>query len=138
MAKSEETRTLILSLKNGNTRKITIPANWKLTFGSVVPHSPGGHSNRDAGGVCLRFYEGNKENLRAVMTDVVSFRDATIDILERRTKIQRKAAQKQTSRGMKDVMVEARMTEWVDPDAEEDDDEDVSEFLRLPGGDDVE
>ena len=128
MAKSIETRTFILTLKNGNTRKIIIPTTWKITFGSVVPYSSGQKS--DNYGVALRLYEGSKENLRAVMCDVVAFRDAAIETLEKRTTIQRKASQRETRQGMKDVVVEARMTEWVDPDAEEESSV-PEEFLQL-------
>jgi hypothetical protein len=128
-------RSFILTLKNGNTRKIEIPADWKMTYGSIVPFN--GQRGGDHHGVALRLYEGNKENLRAVMADVVAIRDASISILEKRTSVQRKAAQKQTPKGMKDVVVEARMTEWVDPDAE-DEDETPNEFLALPGSSDDE
>lgn len=124
------TKTYILELKNGNVRKVTVPAHWKLTFGQLVPYTERGHSH----GVALRFYEGNKENLRAVMTDVAAIRDDSISIIEKRTTVQRKAAQKQTGQGSKDVVIEARVTEWVNPDAEEE----VavpSEFLQLPSGD---
>lgn len=136
MSKDEGTRTLILTLRNGNIRKLTIPNNWKMTFGSVVPHSPGGHSNREAGGVALRLYEGNKENLRAVYTDVVSFQDSSIETLEKRTFTQRKAGVKSTRHGKKDVIVEARVTEWVDPNADNEDDE-PNEFLPLTRIDDM-
>lgn len=129
MAKSPavSTKTYILELKNGNTRKITIPSNWKMTYGQLVPHAERGQG----GGVALRLYEGNKENLRAVMSDVVAIRDSSISIVEKRTSVQRKAAKKQTHQGMKDVVVEARVTEWVDPDAE-DEGETPAEFLALP------
>lgn len=126
-----EKKTYILTLKNGNTRKITIPANWKMTFGQLVPYEV--RNNSANGHVALRLYEGSKENLRAVMCDVISIRDASIDILEKRTSVQRKATQKETPKGMKDVVIEARMTEWVDPDAE-DDDEGPNEFLALTRG----
>jgi hypothetical protein len=124
-----ETRTFVLTLKNGNTRKITIPTTWKMTFGSIVPYSKG--NTGDHHGVALRLYEGTKENLRAVMADVVAVRDASISIVEKRTSVQRKATQKATPKGMKDVVVEARVTEWVDPDAEDDDDTAPNEFLQL-------
>lgn len=130
--KAEGHKTYILNLKNGNTRKITIPAHWKMTFGSLVPYEIRGN-NPDRSAVALRLYEGNKENLRAVMTDVVSIRDADIQLIEKRTSVQRKAAQKSTPQGMKDVVVEARMTEWVDPDADEDT-HTPNEFLKLTNG----
>lgn len=124
----EKTREYILTLKNGNTRKITVPLHYKITFGSVVPYSPKNQTEHH--GVALRIYEGSKENLRAVMADVVAIRDASIPILEKRTSIQRKATQKQTPKGMKDVIIEARVTEWSNPDAEDDTDT-PSEFLQL-------
>lgn len=129
-------KVFILTLKNGNVRKITIPATWKMTFGSLVPYSSDRNGARDpnSGGAALRLYEGNKENLRAVMTDVVSIRDASIEMMERRTSVERKAAQKSTSHGMKDVVVEARITEWINPDAEGDD-ESPNEFLKLTSPD---
>lgn len=125
--KPDEKKTYILTMKNGNTRKITIPGNWKMTFGSLVPYTERGNSH----GVALRLYEGSKENLRAVMCDVVAIRDASIEIIEKRTSVQRKAAQRETPQGMKDVTIEARMTEWVNPDAE-DDTPVPTEFLKLP------
>lgn len=123
------TKTYILELKNGDTRKITIPAHWKITYGNVVPYQgKGSHSGEHR--VALRLYDGSKENLRAVMTDVAAIRDESIKVLERRTSVKRQAAQKKTSQGMKDIVIEARMTEWVNPDAEEDDP--PQEFVSLP------
>lgn len=124
---SEEKKTYILNLTNGDVRKIIIPATWKITFGNLLPFAP---DQRHSGlsKVALRIYEG-KDTLRAVMTDVVSFRESGIDLLEKRTTIKRKAAQKQSSKGLKDVVVEAHVTEWVDPDAE--DGEPDPEYLTL-------
>lgn len=117
MAKPTGTKTYVLELKNGDTRKITVPAHWKLTYGNVVPYQ-----GKDARGgearIALRLYEGNKENLRAVYTDVVAFRDADIATLEKRTSVKRQARVERTEDGDRDVVVEARMTEWVDPDKE--------------------
>lgn len=112
------TKTYILELKNGDTRKITVPAHYKLTFGNVIPYEKNGARQGEAR-IALRLYDGSKENLRAVYTDVVSFRDAAIATLEKRTQVQRKASQKQTDKGLRDVIVEARVTEWVDPDNED-------------------
>lgn len=130
--KASSDKTYILELKNGDTRKITIPASWKMTYGSVVPYTtrnerPGTHAD-----YALRLYEGSKENLRAVMTDVVAIRDASIQLMEKRTTVQRKQAQKSTAQGGRDVVVEARITEWVDPDNE---DQGVTpkEFLKIGG-----
>lgn len=124
------TKTYILELKNGNVRRMTIPDNWSLTFGQLVPHTLRDTSGRTSQ-VALRIYGTSKQDLRSVMTDVVAVRDESISIVERRTTVQRKASQKQTAKGAKDVVIEARVTEWVDPDAEDDDDSVPSEFLRI-------
>lgn len=129
---SGATKTYVLELKNGNTRKITVPAHWKLTYGNVVPFEGKGARTGEHR-IALRLYDGSKENLRAVYTDVVSFRDSDIGMLERRTKVQRKTMQRATEKGMKDFNIEARMTQWVDPDNEDDGDA-PSEFLQLPAG----
>lgn len=132
MAKTSGNRTFILTLKNGDIRKITIPNTWKITFGNVVPYE-GKDGRHGEHRIALRLYEGSKENLRAVMTDVIAFREDTIKVLERQTKVQRQAAQKHSNQGMKDVVVEARITEWVDPDNEEGDGRIPEEYLKLPG-----
>jgi hypothetical protein len=126
---SNETKTFILELKNGGIREVTIPSTWKLTFGQLIPHTLR-ETHGASSQVALRIYEGSKENLRAVMTDVVAVRDASMAIREKRTTVQRKVAQKHTTHGAKDVVVEARVTEWVNPDADEDD-APTNEFLKL-------
>lgn len=118
-AASGETRTYVLELKNGEIRKMTFPANWKLTFGNVLPYQGKDQKNSVEHRIALRIYGDSKEDLRGVMMDVVAFRDASIGVMERRTSVQRKGAQVQTEHGKKDVVYEARMTEWIDPDKEE-------------------
>src|SRR5690349_1767028 len=100
-------KTYILELIGGNLRRITVPDTWKLTFGPTVPYSGKGSSVSDK--VCLRFYEGSKDNLRAVFTDVRAFRDADMEIMERRTEVKRQVVQKASAGGMKNVEVEARV-----------------------------
>ncbi len=78
----------------------------------------------------MRLYEGNKENQRALFTDVKSFRDASIPVLEKVVKTQQKRMQKQTANGFKDVIVEARVTDWREPDGD-DDDTPKEEYIRL-------
>ena len=122
-------RTYILDLVGGGHRKITIPATWKLTFGNVLPYnkpslggqggpyqtSPGWESR-----IVLRIYEKSKENLRAVMNDVVSFRDEEIEIREQRPKPVVKSSQTKTQKGMADVaIVSTTEPEWFDPDEQE-------------------
>jgi len=131
MAEKTE-KTYILTLKGGDIRKITIPNDWKITFGNVIPYQ--GKDARVSNGeyrIALRIYGKSKDDLRAVMMDVVSFREDSFYVMEKRTTVQLKAAQKQTSASMKDVVVEARVTEWVNPDKEEDS-KHSEEFLKLP------
>lgn len=129
-----ENKTYVLELKNGGVRKVVVPSTWKVTFGPTVPFErKTGSFNQENGIWALRFYEGNKENLRAIFTDVRSFRDESIQISERTTKVQRKVTQKATKHGMKDVVVEARVTEWTNPDEDEPDDD--NPFLLETDGD---
>jgi hypothetical protein len=140
VSKTGETKTYILTLKDGSgIRKVTVPASWKMTFGLTAPYSAkgGGYNN----GLALRFYEGSEKNLRAVFTDVSAVRDTSIEILERRTETQRKVVQKHTAQGAKDVVVEARVTEWVNPDSDEEEGNPFQDLLRpqmnqLMAGDD--
>lgn len=124
-----QTKTYILELKGGKQRKLEVPEDWKVTFGPLIPGERGGN-----GTLALRFYEG-KDKQRAIFTDVQSFRDASIPILEKVTRTQSKRHTKNTPEGAKDFIVEARMTEWRDPDSPEDT-MPHDEFLALPGSDD--
>lgn len=120
------TKTYILDCKGGKQRRIDIPEDWKVTFGPISPGSRGEHG----GALALRFYEG-KDKQRAIFTDVLSFRDASIPVLEKVTKTQSKRHTKNTPEGAKDFIVEARVTEWRDPDSPEDT-MPHDEFLSLP------
>jgi len=118
MAKKATTaKTYYLYLKNGDVRKITIPGHWKMTFGNVIPYQ-GKDGRHGEARIALRLYDGNKDNLQAVYMDVVSFQNADITTLEKRTTVNRKARQEEGDSGLRDVVVEARVTEWVDPNNE--------------------
>lgn len=125
MRKSEkvQTRTFILQLMDGGRRKITIPATWKLTFGNVLPYNkstgmaydpPDGWRSR----VVMRIYEGNKDNLRAVMHDVLSFREESMSIVESRMKLVTTARLKTVDNKQDVEFREVRVGEWYDPDIE--------------------
>lgn len=121
MAKTTEKamKTYILELNNGNLRKVTVPADWTLTFGPTIPFAGKGAVSVGNGGTALRFYEGKgKDAARAAFTDVRAFRDASIVIEERRTEVQRKVMEQEGPGGMHNVEVEARITQWVNPDDE--------------------
>jgi len=118
-------KTYILECKGGKQRKLVVPEEWKVTFGPLIPGERHGQ-----GTLALRFYEG-KDKQRAIFTDVQSFRDAAIPLLEKVTKTQSKRHKKNTPEGMKDFVVEARVTEWRDPDDPQDS-APHDEFLALP------
>jgi len=123
-------KTYLLEKKNGNVTKVTVPASWKVTFGPVI--SGGGDRYGNSEGrttLALRFYEA-KDRQRAIFTDVKSFRDASIQIAEKVTKTEQQRVRKKTPEGEKDFVVEARYSEWRNPD---DDSPPVpNEFRALP------
>lgn len=110
--------TYIMDLIGGGQRKVTVPANWKPTFGPTIPFTKDGRmASREQGGYALRFYAGSKENLRMIFTDVATFRDSSIVIEEKVTKVEEQTVRKQTAAGAKDFVIQAKHTSWVDPDA---------------------
>ena len=132
-SKKTETKTYLLELTGNRLRRVTVPDHWRLTFGPTTPYEK--KENRGGYDVwALRFYDG--KNLIAIFTDVKSFHDESIEIMERVTKVQRKATQRATPKGMKDVMVEARVTEWVKPGADDPEDGDNNPFLLEAAKDD--
>lgn len=110
---ADETKTYILESLKGQQRKVTVPATWKVTFGPTVPYERKSHGGNEQW--ALRFYE-SKDKLRAIFTDVRSFRDASIDILERRVQTKRQVMEKASQKGGRSVVAEARVEEWIDPD----------------------
>lgn len=75
-----ETRTYVCKLVDEKFRKIVVPASWKASFGPVM--LPVTQRNGHTFGVALRFWEGNKDNQRALYSDVVAFHDTTITEVE--------------------------------------------------------
>ncbi len=111
MKKPSGNTTYLLELKGGERQKITVPSAWKVTFGLFAP---GSQDNR--GRSALRFYEGSKENQRAVFCDVESFRDMSIAIEVEITKTQDETLSKETPEGLKHFVVSATVKEWRNPD----------------------
>lgn len=121
MAKAKGTRTYILTLFDGGQRKITIPAHWKLTFGNIIPYhnvkQSGSYPSNMENRIALRIYEGSKENLRGVMTDVRSFVDGTIQIMEKRGTKKTTTKLKKNANGIADVEVAVNaVPTWKSPD----------------------
>lgn len=116
--------TYIIEMRDGTRKKITVPTAWKVTFGLFAPGS-----NGNAGKSALRFYEGSKENQRAVFQDVEAFRDMSIVLEEEITKTQDEVLSKETPEGRKQFVVQASIKEWRNPDQHV---TPGTEFLSLP------
>ena len=116
--------TYILEMKDGKRKKITVPSSWKVTFGLFAPGAVG-----NAGKSALRFYEGSKENQRAVFMEVESFRDMSVPLEEEITKTQDEILSKDTPEGRKQFVVSASVKEWRNPDKQA---SPGSEFMSLP------
>lgn len=111
-------RTYVLNMTDGTKQKITVPADWKLTFGPLVPGSKGesGHNGREA--LVLRIYEGNKDNQRAVFVGVQSWRDTQDLSIEVEKVDHQQQAVKVSVEGQGEKIVQANMEvrQWIDPD----------------------
>ncbi len=78
----EPMKRFILECQNNVLRRIEIPASWKITFGPMIPGAIESH-HKVRQTWALRIYE-TKEKQRAIFTDVLSFRDDSISIEQRR------------------------------------------------------
>lgn len=118
---SEEKKTLLLVMKDGLLKKITIPRDWKVTFGPIVPGSKDGSVN-SAGSLCLRLWSGTRgktEIQHAVFTEVHSFRDMSIELTEQVEKTKQENFRAMDPENEEVVMAEVRVKEWVNPDKPE-------------------
>lgn len=70
-----EKKTYLVEKRSGERVKITVPEDWKVTFG---PIAVGGRSG-NSGSLALRFYESDTKQ-RAIFTGVESFRDLSIPV----------------------------------------------------------
>lgn len=123
-----EKTTYLLTKKGGTEQKVSVPSKWRLTFGPTTPYERknGGYGNGQEVWA-LRFYEGTK--LKAIFTDVQSFRElGSITIEEKVVRVSRQRMQKGGRTGGKEVVAEAKVEEWINPD---DPDEPDEEFKTL-------
>lgn len=113
-------KTYIINFKNGTKQRITVPSDWKVTFG---PAAAGNRSDGSGGRImplALRFYE-SKDKQRAIFTDVVSFRDTSIKIEEEKVNIQEKDGYMECDGARKRTTFQVKTKEWIDPDEVKDD-----------------
>lgn len=113
MAKQQAKVTYLLQMQDGTQKKVTVPEDWKVTFG---PLTPGGKGEPSHGAKALRFWTG-KDKQRAVFTNVESFRDMSIPIEEKVVKSQSETYYRGEGEDKKAVVVEVAQSEWVNPDA---------------------
>jgi len=111
-----EEKTYLITHENGTRRKITVPADWKVTFG---PAAKGLKHDGTRGlkiPLALRFYESDTKQ-RAIFTDVVSFRDTSIKIEEEKVRIQEKDGYTECEGVRQRTTFQAKVREWINPDA---------------------
>lgn len=134
-----ENKTIVMLLNGGGMRKITIPTDWKVTFGSVMPSNKGYEGHK---GWALRIYR-TKEDQRAIFTDVKSFYEETLQIEEKVTRTKSQRVNRETPTGVRSAVVQAKVSEWRpingldDPEADEEFLSEPSEALAITEGGDL-
>lgn len=125
---TKELRTYLIEFENNEKRRITVPADWKVTFGpiAIVPKSQLGGKVP----IALRFYE-DETRQRAIFVEVRSFRDLSIPVEELKVSRRDKMGIMEVDGMRRNVSVSAVMKEWVDPDAETNCGEAESAFKQL-------
>ena len=111
----KEKTTYLVEFANGRRQKITVPSDWKVTFGPAAV----GVNKKGLGGrevpLALRFYENDTQQ-RAIFTNVVYFRDTSIQIEEERVDVHQKEGYVECEGKRKAVAFQATSRQWVDPD----------------------
>lgn len=111
-------KTYLIEFQNGKRQKITVPDNWKVTYGPAVKgnYASSAHEQRYKMPMALRFYESDDKQ-RAIFTDVVGFRDMSIKIEEEEIKVQEKDGYVECDGMRKRTTFQAKTREWVNPDS---------------------
>ena len=112
MAKTELARKVyILKTKDG-IRKLSVPAEWKITYGKLHGGREDGKYGGSGDGNVLRIYEA-KEKQRAVFTGVQEFIDASLGFDKLVTNKEEKLEDLH-SRGITDAKEQRKYTDvWV-------------------------
>lgn len=111
------TKVLLLQMRDGTQKRITIPAGWKVTFGPLVPGSKDTAVNGSQA-TALRLWSGSKnaEIQHAVFTNVESFRDMSISIMEQVEEVRKDTYVKQGDASGEAIHAEVRVKKWINPD----------------------
>lgn len=106
-------RRLILQMQDGTQKKLEIPDDWKITFGALIPGQ-----KESAGKIGLRLWSGSKgkEIQHAVFTDVCSFRDMSIMVMEQIEEQKTETYRKEGDEGGEAIVADVRVKKWVNPD----------------------
>jgi len=123
-----EEKTYIITFANNLRKRITVPADWKVTFGPAAKGANTYIDNRSRQykmPLALRFYESDTKQ-RAIFTDVVDFRDSSIKIEEEKVRVHEKEGFMECEGVKKSTVFRASTKEWVDPD------EPVADMALLP------
>ena len=81
--------------------RVTVPSDWKVTCGPIVP-TRSQNRNNSYGGYdaphCIRFYEANDKQ-RAIFTGVTAFRDLSIPVEKMVQRVESGTYSKKTEKG---------------------------------------
>lgn len=134
MTEQANTKTLVLEMTKGAERRLTIPADWAVTFGPVAIGAKYHHADGSAN--VLRLYEdASRKKLKAVFKDVRSFFEEGIEIVERKVETKQKTYQKMNEATGKMEAYQAKVERktWVNPyEEDEDDGGDFEDFDVVP------
>lgn len=119
----------MMKMRNGSERKITIPDYWKVTFGPTIPFERKAGAHHGSETWALRLYNGDK--LKAIFTDVINFRDMSIEIREKRIQTKRHFVERAAQFGGKSATMEARVETWCDPDEPDEANTADQNFLQI-------
>jgi hypothetical protein len=105
-----ETKTYLVE-RNNETLMVTVPADWKVTFGPIFTPTKGygGPEN------CLRFYEA-KDRQRAIFTGVRGFRDTSIPVQKKVVAVKGKTEFAKDHKGEKHSAESQKDEKWVSAD----------------------
>ena len=121
--------TYLIEFENGKRQKVTVPSNWKVTFGPAAKGTEHATGRGQKMPLALRFYESDKVQ-KAIFTDVVGFRDTSIEIQEEVVNVSEKQGYVEYEGKRKKTSFQATTREWVNPDK-------VDDKPQLPQGTEV-
>lgn len=103
------TKTYLVERHN-EVLKVTVPEDWKVTFGPLFTPSKGGYGGPAN---CIRFYE-TKEKQRAIFMNVTGFRDLSIPVMKQVKIVKKQDNMKKDANSMKSSSEVEVESEWVE------------------------